>query len=189
MMDKNKFWELIQTSYKEADWVTDKEMGLLINKLAEYSQEEILKFGKIYEIYANESYKSKLWAAACVMNKGCSDDCFDYFRGWLISRGKEPYLNALLDPDSIVDLDIPYEDDYYENEAMLSVALEAFNKKIGTDDINVYFERIKEFELDSEETFDIVDEIAFGEDIDAKWDDDDEESLRKIVPKLYEQFW
>ncbi|WP_263641268.1 DUF4240 domain-containing protein [Methanobrevibacter arboriphilus] len=57
MMDKNKFWELIQTSYKEANWETDKQMQLLIDKLSEYSQEEILKFGKIYEIYAKESEK------------------------------------------------------------------------------------------------------------------------------------
>lgn len=189
MMDKNEFWELIQTSYREADWVTDKEMDILINKLAEYSQEEILKFGEIYDIYAKESYKSKLWAAAYVLSGGCSDDCFDYFRGWLISRGKEPYLNALLDPDSIIDLDMPYEDDYYENEAMLSVALKAFNKKIGTKDFNIYYERMKEFKLDSEEIFDIVDEISFDEDIDAKWNGDNEESLKNLVPKLYERFW
>lgn len=189
MMNKNEFWELIQTSYREADWETDKEMELLINKLSQYSQEDILRFGKIYDIYAKESYKSKLWAAAYVMSDGCSDDCFDYFRGWLISRGKEPYLNAMIDPDSLVDLDMPYEDDYFENEQMLSVALRALNKKIGTDDINVYFERMKEFELDSDEILGIVDEISFGEDIDADWDEDDEESLRKLVPKLYEQYW
>jgi len=189
MMDKNKFWELIQTSYQEANWETDKQIELLINKLSEYSQEEILKFGKIYNIYADESYKNKLWAAAYVMNSGCSDDCFDYFRGWLISRGKEAYFNGILDPDSIIDLDMPYEDDYFENEDMLSVALDAFSKKIGTYDINVYFERMGEFELDSEEIFEIVDEISFGEDIDADWDDDNEESLRKLVPKLYEKYW
>lgn len=190
MMDKNEFWELIQTSYKEADWETDKEMELLINKLSEYSQEDILRFGKIYDIYAKESYKKKLWAAAYVMNGGCSDDCFDYFRGWLISRGKEPYLNALINPDSLIDLDIPYEDDNFENELMLSVAQIAFNKKIGTEeDINVYFERMKQFELDSDEILRIVAEISFDENIDAEWDEDDEESLKNLVPKLYDQYW
>jgi len=189
MMDKNKFWELIQTSYQEANWETDKEMEILINKLSEYSQEDILRFGKIYDIYAKESYKSKLWAAAYAMNGGCSDDGFDYFRGWLISRGKEPYFNAMIDPDSLIDLDMPYEDDYFENEQMLAVALDAFNKKIGTDDYDVYFQRIDEFELDSDAIFGIVDEISFGEDIDADWDEDDGESLRKLVPKLYEKYW
>jgi len=188
MMDKNEFWELIQKSYKEANWESDKQMEILINELSEYSQEDILKFGKIYDIYAKESYKSKLWAAAYVMNGGCSDDCFDYFRGWLISRGKEPYLNALINPDSIIDLDMAYDDDYFENEQMLSVALRAFNEKIGTDDYNVYYQRIDEFELDSDEILAIVDEISFGEDIDTDWDEDGE-SLKNLVPKLYEKYW
>ena len=189
MFDKNNFWELIQSSYEEANGETDKQMELLINNLAQYSQEDILRFGEIYNIYANESYKEKLWAAAYVMNGGCSDDCFDYFRGWLISRGKEAYLNAMLNPDSIIDLDLLEEEDYFENEEMLSVALRAFNINIGTEDYNVYFERISDFELEPEETFGIVDEISFGEDIDADWDEDDEESLENLIPRLYEKYW
>ena len=53
MMDKNKFWELIQTSYKEANWETDKQMQLLIGKLSEYSQEEILKINQCSNIAIN----------------------------------------------------------------------------------------------------------------------------------------
>lgn len=189
-MDKNEFWELIQTSYQEADWETDKEMELLINKLAECEEEEILKFGKIYEIYSKEADKNKLRAAAYVLNNGCSGDCFENFKGWLISRGKEPYLNCLLDPDSIIDLDMPYENEYFENEEMTFIAETAFNKKIGNpEDMNVYFNRMKDFELDSEEIFDIVDEISFGEDIDAEWAEKDEESLRALIPKLCGEYW
>ncbi|WP_158082564.1 DUF4240 domain-containing protein [Methanobrevibacter arboriphilus] len=190
MMDKNKFWELIQTSYKEANWETDKQMQLLIDKLSEYSQEEILKFGKIYEIYAKESEKSKLWAAAHVLNDGCSEECFESFRGWLISRGKEPYFNALINPDSIIDLDMPYQDDYYENNDMISVAELAFNKKIGNEeDLDTYYQRMRQFELDPKEIFDIVDEISFGENINAEWDKKDKESVRTLVPKLCQQYW
>ncbi|WP_157082472.1 DUF4240 domain-containing protein [Methanobrevibacter cuticularis] len=185
-MDKNEFWNLIQEAYKEADWATDKQMEILIDRLSKYTQEEILKFGKIYEIYAKESYKKKLWAAAYVMNGGCSDDCFDYFRGWLISRGEEPYLNALLDPDFLADLDIPYDDEYFENEQMLSVPLLAFNKNIGSDDLDTYYERIREFELESDEIFDIIDTISFGEDIDENWD---ENNLESVVPNLYKLYW
>ena len=187
MLEENKFWELIQSSYEESNRETDKQMELLINKLAEYSQEDMLRFGQIYDIYAKESYKEKLWAAAYVMNGGCSDDCFDYFRGWLISRGKEAYLNAMINPDSIIDLDTSYEEDYFENETMLSVAERAFSKKIGAIDGDAYY--MEEFELDSDEIFQIVDEISFGEDINADWDEDDEESLKNLVPKLYEKYW
>lgn len=189
MMDKDEFWELIQTSFREGKWSTDQQMEILTDKLSNYSQDEIIKFASIYHIYDREAYKKKLWAAAYVMNGGCSDDCFDYFRGWLISRGEEPYLNALKDPDSISGLDIAPDCDYFENETMLSIPLVAFNRNIGTNDINVYYERLKQYELDPAETFHIVDAIDFGEDIDVDWNEDDEENLKSLVPKLYEKYW
>jgi len=188
-MDKNEFWELIQRSYREADWETDKEMELLINKLSSYSHEDIIKFQKIYEIYSQEANTNKLNAAAHIMIDGCEDECFEKFIGWLISRGKDPYLNALQTPDSIADLDMPYEDDYYENEEMAEVAQEAFVKKEGEEGLDIYFGESGEFQLDSDEIEDIVAEIIFDEDINAEWDKDDEESLRDLLPNIYEKFW
>lgn len=34
-----------------------------------------------------------------MINGGCSDDCFDYFREFLISMGRDSYEAALRDPD------------------------------------------------------------------------------------------
>ncbi|MEU4667047.1 DUF4240 domain-containing protein [Amycolatopsis sp. NPDC023774] len=51
-----------------------------------------------------ESYRSSLWAAACLINGGCSDDGFDYFRGWLLTQGREVFTRALADPDSLADV-------------------------------------------------------------------------------------
>lgn len=51
-----------------------------------------------------DSYRSSLWAAAYVINGGCSDDGFDYFRGWLILQGRETFGQAVADPDSLDDL-------------------------------------------------------------------------------------
>ena len=185
-MNKNEFWELIQTSFEEGEWTSEKQMEILIDKLSTYSEEEILKFASIYKVYDKEANKSKLWAAAYVMNGGCSDDCFDYFKGWLISRGEEPYLNALKEPDSLIDIDISPDCDYFENEAMLSVPMYAFMKNIATDDINVYF-ATEEYQLDLAEINSILDTIEFAEDIDVDWDG--EENLKTLLPGLYEKFW
>lgn len=76
-----------------------------------------------------ELYQSKLWAVAYVINRGCSDDCFDYFPGWLIFRGKETCLNALQDPNSMVDLDMPYEDDSMKMRQCYQLHQKSFNKK------------------------------------------------------------
>jgi hypothetical protein len=51
-----------------------------------------------------DSYRSSLWAAAYVINGGCSDDGFDYFRGWLMLQGREAFGQAVADPDSLADL-------------------------------------------------------------------------------------
>jgi len=185
-MNKNEFWELIQISFQEGDWDTEIQMEILTDKLSNYSPEEILKFARIYQVYDTEAYKNKLWAAAYVMNGGCSDDCFDYFKGWLISRGEEPYLNALKDPDSMSDLDIAPDSDYFENEDMLSVPLTAYMKNTGTDDMNVYFKKFIEYELDPFETKTIIDTIEFGEDINVDWDEKD---LKSLVPRLYKRYW
>ena len=44
---------------------------------------------------------------------GCSDDGFIDFRAWLIAQGKEVYMNALRDPDTLADIE-PYGDCCFE---------------------------------------------------------------------------
>ncbi|OSP39974.1 hypothetical protein B7767_28795 [Streptomyces sp. 13-12-16] len=47
-----------------------------------------------------------LWAAAYVINGGCSDDGFDYFRGWLIAQGRETFERVVADPDALAELPV-----------------------------------------------------------------------------------
>ncbi|MER6678573.1 DUF4240 domain-containing protein [Streptomyces sp. NPDC000983] len=49
------------------------------------------------------SYLAPLWAAAYQINGGCSDDGFDYLRGWLITQGRTTFEQAIHDPDSLTD--------------------------------------------------------------------------------------
>jgi len=44
---------------------------------------------------------------------GCSDDGFIDFRAWLIAQGRDVYLSALADPDSLAGV-IPYGDCCFE---------------------------------------------------------------------------
>ena len=44
---------------------------------------------------------------------GCSDDGFIDFRAWLIAQGRDTYLSALADPDSLAEV-IPYGDCCFE---------------------------------------------------------------------------
>ena len=47
-----------------------------------------------------------LWTAASLMCDGCSDDGFTDFRAWLIAQGKDAYMSALADPDSLAELEV-----------------------------------------------------------------------------------
>ena len=49
------------------------------------------------QTFMQKSYLSSLWAAAYILMDGCSDDTFDYFRGWLIAQGKETFEKVLDD--------------------------------------------------------------------------------------------
>ena len=51
-----------------------------------------------------DSYRHPLWAAAYLVNGGCSDDGFEYFRGWLIMQGREVYERVVADPDALAGL-------------------------------------------------------------------------------------
>jgi len=51
-----------------------------------------------------DAYTWDLWVVAWLCAGGlCSDDGFEYFRWWLISRGRQLYERAVSDPDSLVD--------------------------------------------------------------------------------------
>jgi hypothetical protein len=39
-----------------------------------------------------------------VINGGCSDDGFEYSRGWLTLEGREVFEQAVTDPDALADL-------------------------------------------------------------------------------------
>ena len=46
----------------------------------------------------------------CIINDGSSDDRFTDFRNWLIMQGYDAYRQALIDPDNLATLNIPFRD-------------------------------------------------------------------------------
>jgi hypothetical protein len=47
-----------------------------------------------------------LWAAAYLINGGCSDDGFEYFRCWLIAQGRQVFEQSRAAPDSLAELPV-----------------------------------------------------------------------------------
>ncbi len=98
--------------------------------LAQRSVDVILAFDRLLWEQMARSYHWDLWAAVYVTNGGCSDDGFDYFRGWLIAQGEAVFEPALRDPDTLIDA-VTADDDYVECEAMLGVGYGAYKAVTG----------------------------------------------------------
>lgn len=107
-MNKDQFWELIATARDQVCDPHESEAVALktTSLLADRPVEEIVAAEQVLCDLMVESYTSPLWAAAYTTNGGCSDDGFDYFRGWLIAQGREIFQHVVADPDALAKLPI-----------------------------------------------------------------------------------
>ncbi|HSC86842.1 MAG TPA: DUF4240 domain-containing protein, partial [Polyangiaceae bacterium] len=76
-----------------------------------------------------ESYTLPLRGALHVVYGGCSDDHFEAFRGWLLTRGRPTFERVLAEPDSLVDVLV--EGEMAESEQMLYVGALAIEALTG----------------------------------------------------------
>src|SRR6266702_1273798 len=132
-MDRDEFWTLIEAARAAGGDDCRQQTAHLVAALQQRSVDDILAFDRIlYELMA-ESYRWDLWGAAYVINGGCSDDGFDYFRGWLIAQGEQVFAAALQDPDSLA-TELPDSHDYdAECETLLYVEKDAYVERAGAE--------------------------------------------------------
>jgi hypothetical protein len=174
VLEEEDFWAIIEESLEFKDNQED-QLRFLEEKVEGLSPREIAGFEVITNMLLLKAYRSDLWCAAYVIQGGCGDDGFDYFRSWLISRGRNVFERALRNPDSLTD----YIDDVseFEFEEFDSIARGAFHLKTGME-IDDYA-RVNKIKLyDSKRP-----ELVF------EWTEEDENSIREICPRLFERFW
>ncbi|GLH79310.1 hypothetical protein SSBR45G_42190 [Bradyrhizobium sp. SSBR45G] len=113
----------------------------LESALRELPLEQITGFEVAFRRYLNAAYTWDLWGAAYVVHGGCSDDGFEYFRRWLVTRGREVYEAAMADPDSLADFDgAAGPNGAWEFEAIYYVTLKVFREKGGQGDVRDHSE-------------------------------------------------
>ena len=142
LMDEVEFWELIDKSKAAANDDYQKQITSLKSILLTLEPVEIIKFDNTFTALSAVSYDNKLWGASYVINGGCSDDCFDYFREYLIGHGKEKFYQTMKDPETCVSwIKSEAEDNW---EGLQYSALDAYRQKTGTEMPRTYQ---PEFEL------------------------------------------
>ncbi|MEV6393407.1 DUF4240 domain-containing protein [Streptomyces sp. NPDC051907] len=136
-MDIEQFGRLIDRARGRAgdaadvDGVAEQATAIL----SAYEPRQIIAAQQILWDLMSASYRAPLWAAAYLVNGGCSDDGFDYFRGWLIAQGRTVFEQVMADADRLADLPAVHAaaagGDALEGEQILSIAWDAYETATG----------------------------------------------------------
>ena len=133
-MDRAAFWAVIDEARSAGPGDVERAAAL-VDVLARRGADEVREFAEIQARLMAESYSWPLWGAAYIINAGCSDDGFDYFRGWLLLRGRDTWESALRDPETLVRAEPPAG--VAECEDVLYAAAVAHERVTGQADLEV----------------------------------------------------
>ncbi len=168
-MRTDDFWAVIARATADRPASPAEVAKRAAADLATRDPEEIVAWGRHLDKVMVASGTEDLWAAAYLINGGCSDEGFDNFRGWLIAHGRETVAQSVKSPDSLAGMPAvraaAENGAVFEAGAVLSIAAEAYAQATG-------------------------DELPAGErpvtrpDAADLWDFDDEEEMQRRLPRL-----
>lgn len=104
-MNKDQFWEIIEKVNREASGGDDEtHMSSAASALFQYSLEDIMDWHQIFQVYSGAANQQGLRDTCAAFGVFDSDDDFAHFRAWLISKGRESYMNVLREPSCLAEL-------------------------------------------------------------------------------------
>ena len=174
MLDETIFWNIVNSSAKNTK-NQDEQERFLVKEIEKLTPKQMIGFRLRTDKLLYDTYNSEMWCAGYIMNGGCSDDGFEYFRNWIISRGKDTYYKAKENPDSLISEFVEGEE-YYDFEGFWYVALTAFENKTG------------------KELYDYIsDDFKTNEgnypNFEFTWKEEEPETMKAICPRLFEKMW
>lgn len=127
-MSQEKFWAIIHQNRRNCN-DCEALANALQSSLSQLSPAEIIEFDFLFRQKVIEAYRWDLWGIAYLINGGCSDDSFEYFRYWLIGQGQTVYETVLANPEAILDF-IDEETDI-ECESLIYASQYAYEALVG----------------------------------------------------------
>jgi hypothetical protein len=172
-MRTDDFWAVIARATADRPESPDEVAKRAVAEVAAGEPEEIVAWGRHLDKVMAASGTEDLWAAAYLINGGCSEEGFDHFRGWLIANGRDVLARAVREPDSLADLPAVRRaaatGAVFEAEPMLTIASEAYGQATGA-------------ELPASD-------VPWSKpDAAELWDFDDEDEMGRRLPRLASLF-
>jgi len=116
-MYESEFWAMIEAGgpYDLDD--RERQLASVRCQLEKLPAREIYFFYRLFCLGMIDAQTWDLWAAAHLINGGCSEERFVSFRAWLISQGRAIYTAAVESADSLAGVTSPGRRDH-EFEAL-----------------------------------------------------------------------
>ncbi|UWZ51990.1 DUF4240 domain-containing protein [Dactylosporangium aurantiacum] len=181
-MRMEQWWELIESARSECgeraddrDPPDDPLPDAVLDRIAALPPEQIIAFSRVFSTVFDTAYLAPLWAAAYLIEGGCGDDGFMDFRAGLMLQGRAAFDRAVADPDSLADLPVVQrmgttDKGWLGCETMLYAARTAYTRRTGSPDgYDAAFEGSTPRPAP-----------ARGE----QWDVEDDEEMRRRLPRL-----
>ena len=168
-MRTDDFWAVIGRATADRPATPAEVAKRAAAELATRDPQEIVAWARHLDKVMVASGTQDLWAAAYLINGGCSDEGFDNFRGWLIAHGREIVARSARAPDTLAEMPAvraaAENGAIFEAEEVLSIGAEAYALATGS-------------------------QLPAGEDQPTRpdaadlWDFDDEEEMQRRLPRL-----
>lgn len=130
LLGADAFWAIIDgTAVFEAN--PERQVEVLRADLEKLSTDELVAFTNTFEQQLRRAYRWDVWAVAYIAHGGASDDGFEYFRRWLVSKGRSVFEQVLTDPDSLAVLLAPGAEGVMEFEEITYVSWDVWGAKTG----------------------------------------------------------
>lgn len=188
-MKKEDFWNLIDETNQLCP-THDQEsiMAVATDKLLKLSVKDILDFHMIQQEYLGAAYRNDLHAASEAMGATPSYDGLQAFIYWLISRGKEVFINAVNDPDTLAD--VPKAGEKIEFRSFGFAAYTAYSMKmdrIDPENMSDIYSALNRLDYDglAPETWEAIhSELPTRPDITTPYSLD---TIRCLFPNIYQK--
>ncbi len=176
---REQFWSVIESSRtglvvgRTVEETQEQQAEQLHAALSPLLPEEVQRFDQHFSKFLTDADRWDLWGVAYLINGGCSDDGFAYFRRWLVARGEADYTVALRDPDSLVSTLPEGWDDDADFEEIKYVAGDVYLEKTGIELADVPL------------LPDLASDEGRGETKGEPWTEDD---LPTLLPRIWARF-
>ena len=100
LMNERRFWGIIMEAKEGTKNNYKAQIENLKRLLFTLEPQEIEQFDNRFAAMMDVANDSRLWAAASVINGGCSEECFEFFRQYLIAQGGDKFYATLNNPET-----------------------------------------------------------------------------------------